>query len=117
MALDFTKYTVRMNGDNRQPAAKMLVEFYVTRDDLVKGAATVLVDMVGWQAFHSDYIGQAAHVKRSLIENTVRSQYRMGGDAYMGDGDFTPECAYEVQALVLDLADQIVDRLYPELTN
>lgn len=111
--LNFNRYTLRSTGER---VAKISVEFVIDRADLVRATEVAIVDLLPASIDASDVELAAKVIKRSLVENTLRDICHAYGEIYFDSGDHDLSCG-EFRDMVRVYADDVVSRLYPELTS
>lgn len=116
------------NYKNRKTGArlaKMQVTFYVDRDSLHRAAFVEIAEteLKGRDddSFHypSAYEAISERLTKSAIEKRLRWLVESSGclDFETSDFPFQHDIEYGYADLVIDLADQAISRLYPELST
>lgn len=100
--------------DGRQ-CAVIRIEQYVTREDLVLGAADAIANGVEYDADSVAVFHAAQKVTKAVIEEAVRSLYAMGGSALMENRDHSLWVGEDTASLITKWAEACVSGLYPEI--
>lgn len=114
--LKWGNYTVRSGGHDIE-AAKAVVEFYVTREDLVNAAVMAIDEVViDWKANSGEIKFASARLNRVAIERKLREMLQSYGTIFTEFGADGKTIAFgEVYTWMCEEAEVAVARLYPHL--